>query len=324
MSAPIAPIAPISPRILEQAAAWLVQLHSGAAGDAERAACARWVGQDPEHARAWERAEALMNQLGGLPPALARPVLGRPASGARRKALAGAAGLLVLLPAGWLGWRMSAPAHRTGSGERRELLLADGSRVTLNSGSAIDVHFDSAERLVLLREGEILVSTAPDQAGARRPFRVASAHGRMQALGTRFTVRAHASRTEVAVLDGAVRIEPAHGAALTLRAGQQTSFSAGAAAAAADTVDAAAWTRGMLLADKMPLAELLAELARYRGGVLRCDPALAALPVSGAFPVGNPRETERALAMLAATYRLQVHTRLGGWWTTLVPAKKEM
>nr|WP_267875856.1 FecR domain-containing protein [Massilia sp. CCM 8734] len=307
---------------MEQAAAWLAQLHSGEASDAERAACARWREQDPEHARTWARAEALMNQLGGLPPALALPLLERRPSRTRRKALGGAGALLVLLPAGWLGWRMSAPAHRTGGGERRELLLADGSRVTLGSASAIDVRFDAAQRLLLLREGEILVRTAPDQAGAHRPFRVASAHGRMEALGTRFTVRAYQGRTSVVVLDGAVRIEPAHGAALTLRAGQQTAFTASAAAPPADTVDAASWTRGMLLADKMPLAELLAELARYRGGVLRCDPQLAALPVSGAFPVGGPAETERALAMLAATYPLQVQARLGGWWTTLVPVKK--
>ncbi len=313
--------APIAPRILEQAASWLAQLHSGEASDADRAACARWRAQDPEHARAWTRAEALMNQLGGLPPALALPLLDRPASLPRRQALAGAA-LLVLLPAGWLGWRMSVPAHRSGNGERRELLLADGSRVTLGSASAIDVRFDAAERLVLLREGEILIRTALDNGGVRRPFRVASAHGRMQALGTVFSVRAYDGRTSVAVLDGAVRIEPAHGAALTLRAGQQTVFTASAAAPPADTVDAAAWTRGMLLADKMPLAELLAELARHRGGVLRCAPQLAALPVSGAFPVGGPAEVERALAMLAATYPLQVQSRVGGWWTTLVPVKK--
>lgn len=313
---------PIALPILEQAAAWLAQLHSGEASDAERAACARWREQHPDHARAWARAETLVNQLGGLPPELARPLLDRPASAGRRKALAGAASVLVLLPAGWLGWRMSAAAHRTGSGERRDVLLADGTQVTLNTASAIDVRFGASERLVLLREGEILVRTAPDNSGTHRPFRVAGAHGRMEALGTRFSVRMQDSLTTVAVLDGAVRIEPAHGASLTLRAGQQTSFSASAAAAPTGTVDAAAWTRGMLLADKMPLAELLAELARYRGGVLRCDPALAALPVSGAYPVGGEQQTARALAMLAATYPLQVQTRLGGWWTTLAPAKK--
>ncbi|ATQ75347.1 histidine kinase [Massilia violaceinigra] len=313
---------PIAPRILEEAAGWLAQLHSGEAGDADHAACAQWRSLSPEHARAWERAEALMNQLGGLPPALALPLLDRPARRGRRKALATAGAVLAILPAGWLGWRMHAAGHRTGHGERRDVLLADGSRVTLNTASAIDVRFDAAQRLLVLREGEILVQTAPDSAAVHRPLRVASAHGRIEALGTRFTVRAQDGRTSVAVLGGAVRIEPAHGASLTLRAGQQSAFSASAAAAPADAGDGAAWTRGMLLADKMPLASLLAELARYRGGVLRCDPALAALPVSGAFPVGSAAEVERALAMLAATYPLQVQARLGGWWMTLVPAKK--
>lgn len=47
----------------------------------------------------------------------------------------------------------------------------------------------------------------------------------------------------------------------------------------------------MLMADRMPLAEVLAELARYRRGLLRCDPQLARLAVSGAYPLLDLRRT---------------------------------
>ena len=73
----------------------------------------------------------------------------------------------------------------------------------------------------------------------------------------------------------------------------------------------------MLLADGMPLGVLAAELARYRKGVLRCDPAVANLRVSGTFPLAD---TDRSLAMLAATYPVVVASRLGGYWVTLGPA----
>ncbi|MEG1114671.1 MAG: DUF4880 domain-containing protein, partial [Janthinobacterium sp.] len=59
---------PIDPRVLEQAADWLMQLHSGAASAQQRRECERWRASDPEHARAWQRAEALLGKLGGLPP----------------------------------------------------------------------------------------------------------------------------------------------------------------------------------------------------------------------------------------------------------------
>ncbi len=315
----------IDPRILDEAAGWLMRLHAGAVSDAERAACERWRRRSPAHASAWARAEQLMDKLGGLPPALAMPALDRPGRPARRAATARLALLLAGVPAGWAAWRLApwpewTAAHHTAAGERRELRLADGSRVTLNTASAIDVRFDAAQRVVLLRAGEILVRTAPDTAAAHRPFLVVSAQGRLEALGTRFNVRQEAGLTRVAVLEGAVRISPGQAGAAEriLPAGEQASFTAASMSGATPAdYTIAAWTQGMLVADKMPLAGFAAELARYRTGVLRCDPAVAGLPVSGAFPVAD---AGRALAMLVATYPVDAIERTR-YWITLVPRR---
>ena len=164
----------------------------------------------------------------------------------------------------------------------------------------------------------MLVETAPDTAATPRPLRVATHEGLLQALGTRFTVRQGAGRTQVAVLQGAVRIAPGDGSATqVLTAGQRTRFDVRQIEAPVP-VDAAgtAWTRGMLLADGMRLADLVAELARYRPGLLHCDPVVAGLRVSGAFPV---TDTDRVLSMLVSTYPVDAATRLGGHWVTLVP-----
>ena len=322
-----APRPAIDPRILDEAAEWLVQLQGGGATEAQRQACAQWQRTSPEHGRAWARAELLVGTLGGLPPALAKPALQRNRAAERRAALGKLAALLAVAPAGWLAWRVTeaqgwTATHRTATGERREVLLADGSKVVMNTGTALDVAFDATERLLHLRSGEILIETAADPRSAHRPFRVRTAHGTLQALGTRFSVRqvdGDGGSTHLAVLEGAVQVQPRRAAAAqaVVRAGQAIAFTADGvgeahAAEGADT----AWTQGMLLAYKMPLAQFVAELSRYRRGLLACDPALAALPVSGAYPVDD---TDRALAMLVATYPVAAATRLAGYWVTLVP-----
>lgn len=315
---------PLDPAVLDQAVDWLLRLNSGHATDAERAACAHWRDSDPEHARAWERTEQLRQLLGRIPPELGLSVLDRPARPRRRAAIKRLGLLLAAAPGGWLGWKLwneaawSADA-RTAIGERRALSLPDGSRLELNTGSAVDIVFDARERRLHLRRGEILIETAPDPQAPARPFRVLTAHGRLQALGTRFSVLAGERRSRVAVLEGAVQVEPepAHAAGKIVHAGQQAWFDAnGVGPADAADERLVAWRHGMLAADRLPLRDVLAELGRYRRGLLRCDPAVASLPVSGAFPLDD---TERSLEMLAATYPVELRRAAGGYWVTVVP-----
>ena len=318
----------IDPGVLDEAADWLMRLSASDATPADREACERWRQSSAEHARAWARAQALLRKLGGLPASLAMPVLDRPARGGRRAALGQFGKLAVLLgvaPAGWATWRELerrgwTADHRTAAGERRDVTLLDGSRITLNTLSAIDVRFGTAERLVWLHAGEILVETGHRGEFAQRPFRVATQQGRLEAIGTRFSVREQVGWTQVAVYEGRVRLEPRNGGlARVLEAGEQARFSPDGIdrVMAVDKMAATAWTQGLLLADGMTLADLAAELERYRPGTVSCDPAIAKLRVSGSFPVGGRTGTDRSLAMLAATYPIVLRVRLGGLWVTL-------
>ena len=310
----------IDPRILEQAADWMMQLHSGAANAQQRLACERWRASDPEHARAWRRAEALLGKLGGLPPELAMPALdrarGSDRGAARRAALLKLAALLAVVPGAWLlaeqqGWRHD---YQTATGERRDITLSDGSRIHLNTATALDVQFDGARRLLRLRRGEIAVQTASDV--QRRSFVVATAEGRLEALGTVFSVRQADGYTALAVQESRVRVLPQAGAASqVIVAGQQITFTATAIGQPAPfDPGALAWQRGMLLADDMRLHDFALELARYRPGIVRCDPRVAHVRVSGAFPI---MDTDAALVMLVSTYPVVARTRLRGYWVTL-------
>ncbi|WP_417549351.1 FecR domain-containing protein [Methylophaga sp.] len=315
----------IEPYILDQAADWLMRLSATDVTESDRAACLRWQQLHPDHARAWAKAELLINKLGSLPPSLAIPALDRPENPNRRAIVNKLAILLAIAPIGWGSWRTletlgwTADYH-TASGERRELQLADGTQLTLNTATSIDVQFDDEKRFIWLRSGEILVQTAVDNALVSRPFMVGTRQGQLEALGTKFTVYQQANSTQLAVLEGTVKVTPKDAdisQQKVVKAGQQIHFNQYAVESSFAVNQAAtAWTQGMLMADKMPLVEFVGELARYRSGIVRCDPKIADLPVSGSFPVSD---TDLTLRMLVSTYPIQLTSHMQGYWINLLP-----
>ncbi|WP_186196987.1 FecR domain-containing protein [Burkholderia gladioli] len=325
---------PLDRAVARAAAGWAVRLRESASAE-DLAACARWREADPEHERAWQGVLRLDAKFGAMPAAAALPALGRERRVDRRAALKTLGGTAAALaPAGYLAyrllpWQAWSAEQRTGPGERRGLMLADGTRIELNTGSALNVRFDANERRVELVAGEILVATGADAHSPyawHRPFVVRTAAGRIRALGTRFVVRdgvepARAA-SRVTVLDGAVEITPAAAPALRRRldAGRQLCFSAEAIGASGPAdPHAADWSRGVLFADRMRVGAFAAELARYRPGLLRCDPAVAELRITGAFQIDN---TDNILAALPATLPVRVVYRTR-YWVTIEPARPE-
>ncbi|MDR6214844.1 FecR domain-containing protein [Paracidovorax wautersii] len=302
---------------LREAAAWHTRLHGTPDAD-DRGAWQRWHAADPAHRRAWDRVQTVSAQLARIPAPLGRAALAadrnRPGTASRRGLLQGTGALLAAGAAGWIGWHALPwqawqSTHHTARGERRQLALPDGSSLALDTATAVDVAFDAQARRLQLHAGRILVATQPDPLG--RPFRVQTPQGEVLALGTRFTVRTEEGLTHVAVQEKAVRLQPAQGAPRELRAGEQARFSVDAATPPEPAeLAAASWSEGGLIAIDMPLAQLVQELARYRPGLLQCAPEVAALRVSGAFPLDD---TDRALAALAAGFPVQVRTRTRYW-----------
>lgn len=306
-----------------RAAEWFYLLQSGEACEADRRRWSRWCASHPSHALAWERACQVGQAFAALPAAVAVPVLARPAR-TRRRAVQALAALLVAGPAGWLAWRQTPGRdwladHRTATGEVRSLVLADGSRLQLDTASAVDIVFDGAQRLIHLRSGAIHVHTAPDPVQPARPLRVATAQGRLRALGTRFTVRQEADHVRVAVFEGAVEASPA-GAPSAMRiiaAGEQARMEHHRVSApAALQPEADSWTRGVLHVRGMRLQEFAAELSRYRPGLLRCDPQVGGLPVSGVFQL---HDTTAVLESLPQVLPVQVIYRSRYWVMLAAP-----
>ena len=293
-------------QIIQQAANWLTRLHDEDVTDAERRAFDTWCQADPRHTLAIERMRGLWGSLDNLPAKPARIALNR-AFAPRRPRGAQVAGLVGVLLCGWFGldhlpvWMAD---QRTGVGERRQVVLEDGSQLQLNSNSAVDVRFDGHQRVIELLQGELWVDVAKD---TQRPFVVRTNQGTATALGTRYLVkRAEDGTTVVTVIESTVAVKGDIGDGVKVTAGQRSILDHGHAQAphATGGSDPDAWTRGLLKVNDQPLGDVLQTLASYRHGLVRFDSqALQNLRVSGVFRLDD---TSAALAALADNLPIQV------------------
>lgn len=189
----------------------------------------------------------------------------------------------------------------TSTGEWQTHTLPDGSRITLEGASAVDLHFDAQQRLVELRQGAILVDVATD---AARPFVVESRGSRMRALGTRFVVERNSEVTQLTLLESSVAVQ--HGAepsATSIHAGQSVRITP-EALGPIENIDvrsvADAWKFRQLVVRNRPLAEVLDQLARQRPGCIHYDRAqIEHIRVSAVLPLDD---TDRALQLLQASF----------------------
>lgn len=321
---------PLPPAIVEQAAHWLVAL-AQPADDATLSAWQHWRQAHPDHERAWQRFAGLHQDLGTtrqehISPAIVSQTLHQTVERRDRRKLlkwtATAGGVLML---GWAGrHRTPVPGwladYRTSSGEQRELAFDDGTRIILNTRTAVDLDTDEQQRVLTLHHGEVAIISGP--APHALATLVATRNGLVRPIGTRFVVRyplPDSQQTLVTVTDGMVRITPrqASGNSIDLPAGRQALFSRNQIAPSEPAGSAStAWLQGMLVADRMRLDTFLAELGRYRPGILDCAPELAGRLVTGTFMLVD---TDQALQALALGLQLHLRYRTR-YWVTLEAA----
>ncbi|CAM3889474.1 Protein FecR [Pseudomonas reidholzensis] len=291
--------------VAEQAAEWFARVQDAPGDGALQAQLAQWLDAHPRHraeyqllAQLWQAADLVPRQrLEAL--CQADPVRQLPRRSAWRHALA--AGIAVVaLGLGWSGWQYQRlnvhEAYQTAPGERRQVELSDGSRLDLNGGTRLNVTFSAGQRQLELTAGEVMFTVAHDR---DRPFVVHTEQGSVTVTGTRFDVRLEPQRTRVAVEQGSVRVQGAGDALAQLTAGQGSHIDSQGQVAPAYPVNAAAltaWRQGKLVFDNATLAEVVAEVSRYRAQPLRVAPGkVGALRLSSTFSVDDPDALLRAL-----------------------------
>ncbi len=308
----------------DRAAKWAVRMDSRDLDEAELAEFDEWLAEAPNQA-AFERANDAMGLFDDLDadlPALAalrEEAQGHAATSGRRwmpwagGALAASiVAALIVFQAGEVGQRLpSTPpqvadagtgagagqaVYKTVVGEQRTVTLADGSKVTLNTGTEIAVDYDARERLVRLVRGQALFDVAH---AADRPFSVVVAGRKVTALGTLFEVRLDKDRLRVTLLRGRVRVDEqtAADAAATkmpaptfLAPGEQFSSAAGLAPVvqSVDVEQQLLWRQSLVEFDDAPIGDAIAELNRYSASpIVVRDPRVADMRISGIVKTGD-------------------------------------
>lgn len=299
-----------NPQLLADAERWYVRLKAPDCRPAERAEFERWHAV-PEHAAAFASTEAMWQSMDSIADRTEMELLSqqvltdtshRPPPIARRMFIA--ASVATVVAAGVLMYtaerKEPTVTYATAAGERKSFDLTDGSLLTLNVATEVEIRFSDRARHVRLRRGEALFKVAHDKT---RPFKVATADGEVVALGTRFQVRNDDSNITVTLLEGSVAVNRSDLRLQTvLVPGEQLRFVVGEAAIDRRNIDTdviSSWSTGRLRFRGTPLEDVLAEVNRYSALQLRVDdPSLRTMPINGAFAIGDSESVADALAVL--------------------------
>lgn len=296
---------------------WLFTLQAHPDDPELKARFATWRHADSAHdqafarvAQAWslpemdEVARRLLDQK--APPtdwlgAAAR----RPAPRGRwtKLALAMAAALVLALgvqlyPGLALRWKAD---YLTLAGARQLVVLPDGSRMTLNTASAVALNFDGATRSVKLLQGEAYFDVVRDTS---RPFTVTSHFSEVEVRGTAFSVRTDVTQDVVVLERGHVDIVqlPDRRVQAALNPGESIVATAASLSPIrrADPETSLAWLRGQLVFEDRPFDEVLDEVARYYGhAIIAANGGLAQIRVNGNYRLDDPERAVRSLATAA-------------------------
>lgn len=311
----------------DQAIERVVRLHSGMATTKDEVEAREWQNRSHSHRKAFAEAEQLWLEMGDAwqsgenDPQVSAAVFSLKPPQSKRQWLAGMAACIALvsLAVQFSGLRdLCFSDYATGIGEHQNITLADGSRVLLNTDTALSIAFDDSSRRITLHRGQAIFSVVKDSA---RPFEVVTDTAVIKALGTVFEVLEDELGMRVTVEEHAVSVkginDKNYAEAGRVSAGQQARYSPEhglTQPVAVEPKQISAWRRGKLIFNNQAMGEVIAELDRYYPGrIVIVDDKLTALKISGVFPMADPA---KALDMIADTLSVKI-TRITPWLTLI-------
>ena len=290
---------PIDEAIEAQALEWYTRQLDGPLPAAQQMNFEAWLMADEEHLRAYERVDSLWNASAFEQALQALDVtVPAPTRRTRRWPALASAALVVLALGSWLAdlpmrWQAD---YLTGHGEQRQFILADGSKVTLASDSAISTRIDEQQRSIRLLRGDLYVEAFHD---TRRPLRVQADQAQVEVVGTRFSVSLREPDVLVAVDEGRVRVRGASASSL-LGPGAWMRVQGGTLSALHEhgSAEQHGWVEGRLIFQDRPLADVLEELRRQGAAPILIFGAVAEKHVSGNYRLDDPQAVVAALAKI--------------------------
>lgn len=286
--------------VADQAAEWATRIDNGSINAGTDESLRRWIDLDPRHRGALLRAEAALSFLdrgralaGVIPKPQPRSFWIRGRFIFAAAALAAGIVCVAILVTG-------TQRYGTGLGEIRQVALADGSVVAINTESMVEVTMHASVREVALTRGEAWFRVAHDK---NRPFIVSAGHIRVRAVGTAFSVRRHDDGADVLVTEGAVETWTVgeEDRQVRVAAGSKTYVGEHEPPkpmpAPADIERSLAWREGQIVLEGQTLAEAVAQFNRYNTRKLVVvGPGLATEKLVGQFHATDPLAFADAVA----------------------------
>ncbi len=285
-----------------EALEWFVRMTDKGFTSADRIAFDRWIGEDPSHAEAFQRAEMLWKRFDIVVPEYRQ----LRASGriGRRSVVLGGFALLVGAPTFYGLSRNGLFAdYKTDVAERRSIALSDGSMVELGGYSALSSEFDGRQRRVVLHRGQAFFKVAADPT---RPFVVQAANGTARALGTQFDIRLTGDGAVVSVIEHAVEVRGHETSAITVGAGWQVTYDSTGIGPTTqiDIETVQAWRSNRLVFEDVPLRQVITEIERYRRGrILLADSTIGDIPITAVF---DTAQMDSVLVHMAETLPVEI------------------
>lgn len=301
----------------DAAVAWLVRVQSDRATADDWAGLTAWLEASEDHLAAFEAVERISAELtdraaeiaSAVTPASSRvvPLRRRMALPVWSMAAAAAVVAVVVGPMAWRGYQGTPTVYQTRPGETREVALADGSHIQLDSASTLTVRLGWRTRRVEMADAQAAFDVAKDP---DRPFLISVGDQQVRVVGTEFNIRHYDKTVRVTVRRGIVEVrQPALGPTPVARlvAGQSLSHVIGAPRStrtATDPNPAFAWTQGRMVCDDETLGEMVAYLNRRYAMPIKVSPALAGRRFSGVLELGDQ---DLVVKRLAGYFSLSVH-----------------
>ena len=210
-----------------------------------------------------------------------------------RRAIAAGLTAVICLASGalYLSSRRAPPEQQfaTGRGEQRVIVLADGSRMSLDAMTRVNVVYSHDERRITLAAGRANFEVVRDLA---RPMNVRAGPRTVTALGTVFSVERDPQAVVVTLVEGRVAVTSGNQerSLIEMHARQQLRISDSGAVVMRDGLDpvlALAWREGKLIFDNELLTNVVAKMNNYVATPIVAEGRARELRVSGVFKAGD-------------------------------------
>jgi transmembrane sensor len=304
--------------LLEQAAHWHLRQAEGELSSEERAAFESWLGASEQHRDVFRRVENAWRTVGEVasqPEMMA--LRGAAFETARRAGLARwtrmspsvrhrmlglAASLLIAVLGGALWWHLVPRSYETGLGERRVVLLSDGTHVSLDAATEVSVRYSRERRRLWLERGRAKFDVARDPL---RPLSVTAHDRTVVATGTSFSVELLNDELRVVLYEGHVAVLEGDEGRINSRRAVQFAVADSALTPGyeliapsapgapvhtnrVDPIRSLSWEAGQLVFDDEPLPIAVARMNRYtRTSLAIGDSVAEGMRVSGVFRAGD-------------------------------------